>query len=100
MTQMVADSSSLILLAKCSLLEIVCGLFEVFVPTTVVAEVASEDLIRSSRCRPDFRTDFKGSLNSSKRRKRWISSAPIASQEGKRSDRIGDKAKWSIACDR
>jgi len=46
MTQMVADSSSLILLAKCSLLEIVCGLFEVLVPTTVVAEVASEDLTK------------------------------------------------------
>ncbi len=46
MAQMVADSSSLILLAKCSLLEIVCGLFDVFVPTAVVVEVASEDLIK------------------------------------------------------
>ncbi|KKL55925.1 hypothetical protein LCGC14_2250500 [marine sediment metagenome] len=47
MAQMVADSSSLILLAKCSLLEIVCCLFEVFVPTAVVVEVASEDLIKN-----------------------------------------------------
>lgn len=47
MAQMVADSSALILLAKCSLLEIVCSLFEVFVPTTVVVEVASEDLIKN-----------------------------------------------------
>ncbi len=46
MIQMVADSSSLILLAKCSLLEIVCGLFNVLMPTAVVAEVASEDLIK------------------------------------------------------
>ena len=44
---MVADSSALILLAKCSLLEIVCKLFEVVVPKTVTIEVASEDLIRN-----------------------------------------------------
>ncbi len=47
MAQMVADSSSLILLAKCSLLKIVCGLFDVLVPTAVVVEVASEDLIKN-----------------------------------------------------
>ncbi|RLC10754.1 MAG: hypothetical protein DRH43_05705 [Deltaproteobacteria bacterium] len=41
---MVADSSSLILLAKCSLLEIVCDLFEVIVPESVNMEVASEGL--------------------------------------------------------
>ena len=46
MVQMVADSSTLILLAKCSLLEIVCKLFEVFVPRTVTIEVASENLVR------------------------------------------------------
>jgi len=46
MTRMIADSSSLILLAKCSLLEIVCGLFDVFVPPSAAAEVASEDLVR------------------------------------------------------
>jgi len=44
---MIADSSALILLAKCNLLEIVCDLFEVIVPTTVTDEVASEDLVRN-----------------------------------------------------
>jgi hypothetical protein len=43
---MVADSSALILLAKCGLLEIVCDLFEVIVPPVVTAEVASRDLVR------------------------------------------------------
>ena len=47
MARMVADSSALILLAKCSLLEIVCKLFEVVVPKTVTIEVASEDLVRN-----------------------------------------------------
>ena len=47
MARMVADSSALILLAKCSLLAIVCKLFEVVVPKTVTIEVASEDLIRN-----------------------------------------------------
>jgi len=45
--QMVADSSALILLAKCNLLEIVCNLFEVIVPSTVIAEVASDNLSRN-----------------------------------------------------
>jgi len=47
MARMVADSSTLILLAKCSLLEIVCGLFDVIVPKTVNIEVASEDLVKN-----------------------------------------------------
>ena len=47
MTRMIADSSALILLAKCSLLEIVCGLFDVVVPTAVATEVASEDLVKN-----------------------------------------------------
>ena len=47
MAQMVADSSALILLAKCSLLEIVCNLFDVIVPKAVNIEVASEDLIKN-----------------------------------------------------
>jgi predicted nucleic acid-binding protein len=47
MTQLVADSSALILLAKCGLLDIVCDLFEVVVPSAVMAEVASRDLIRN-----------------------------------------------------
>jgi predicted nucleic acid-binding protein len=44
---MVADSSALILLAKCNLLEIVCDLFEVIVPKAVKIEVASEDLVKN-----------------------------------------------------
>jgi predicted nucleic acid-binding protein len=44
---MVADSSSLILLTKCSLLGIVCDLFDVIVPKSVNIEVASEDLIKN-----------------------------------------------------
>ncbi len=47
MAQMVADSSALILLAKCSLLEIVCNLFDVIVPKAVKMEVASEDLVKN-----------------------------------------------------
>ena len=47
MTLMVADSSALILLAKCNLLEIVCDLFDVIVPKAVSIEVASEDLIKN-----------------------------------------------------
>jgi len=45
--RMVADSSSLILLAKCNLLEIVCDLFDVIVPKTVNIEVASADLVKN-----------------------------------------------------
>jgi predicted nucleic acid-binding protein len=44
---MVADNSALILLAKCNLLEIACGLFDVIVPKAVIIEVASENLIKS-----------------------------------------------------
>jgi len=44
MTRMVADSSALILLAKCGPLEIVCNLFEIIVPKAVNIEVATEDL--------------------------------------------------------
>ena len=46
MAQIVANSSALILLAKCSLLEIVCGLFEVIVPKAVHVEVASKNLVK------------------------------------------------------
>lgn len=46
MARIVADSSSLILLAKCSLLKIVCDLFAVIVPKTVRIEVASENLVK------------------------------------------------------
>ena len=47
MARMVADSSALILLGKCSLLEIVCNLFDVIVPKAVKMEVASEDLVKN-----------------------------------------------------
>ena len=46
MPRMIADSSTLILLAKCNLLEIVCDLFDIIVPKSVTVEVASEDLVR------------------------------------------------------
>ena len=47
MARLVADSSALILLAKCNLLEIVCDLFDVIVPKAVSIEVASEDLVKN-----------------------------------------------------
>jgi predicted nucleic acid-binding protein len=47
MSQIVADSSALILLAKCSLLKTVCDLFDVIVPKAVSIEVASKDLVRN-----------------------------------------------------
>ena len=47
MARMVADSSALILLAKCSLLEIVCDLFDIIIPKAVNIEVASEHLVKN-----------------------------------------------------
>ena len=47
MIRMIADSSTLILLAKCSLLEMVCELFEVLLPDAVNIEVASEKMVRN-----------------------------------------------------
>ncbi len=47
MNLMVADSSALILLAKCGLLEIVCDFFDVIVPAAVINEVASEKLVNN-----------------------------------------------------
>ena len=47
MPQIVADSSALILLAKCTLLDITCDLFDIVVPKTVKAEVASEHLVKN-----------------------------------------------------
>ena len=46
MPRLIAGSSSLIFLAKCGLLEIVCDLFDVVVPSSVIAEVADERLGR------------------------------------------------------
>ena len=47
MASLVADSSALILLAKCSLLEIVCDLYDVCVTETVVSESASEEYVNN-----------------------------------------------------
>lgn len=47
MSQVVVDSSTLILLAKCSLLETFCELFDILVPEAVYIEVASEDLVNN-----------------------------------------------------
>jgi predicted nucleic acid-binding protein len=47
MVRLVADSSALILLAKCGLLETVCDLFEMTVSPVVSGEVASEALVKS-----------------------------------------------------
>ena len=46
MKKIVADSSAMILLAKCTLLELTTKLFEVVVPSSVIDETASEDLVR------------------------------------------------------
>ena len=45
MAKIVADSSALILLAKCGLLDVLCRAHQVLVPSSVVAEVASEELV-------------------------------------------------------
>lgn len=47
MKRIIADSTSLILLSKCSLLEIACSLFNVVVPSSVTDETASEDLVKN-----------------------------------------------------
>lgn len=47
MTRLIAGSSSLIFLAKCGLLEIVCDLFEVIVPSSMISEVADDTLART-----------------------------------------------------
>lgn len=46
MKKIVADSSTLILLAKCGLLEIFSDQFAVIVPLSVIKEVASDELVR------------------------------------------------------
>lgn len=47
MPQLLVDSSTLILLAKCSFLQIVCNLFDVIVPQAVINEVASDHLVKN-----------------------------------------------------
>jgi len=46
MARIVADSTTLILLAKCSLLGILCEFLEVVIPPSVSMEVASAELVR------------------------------------------------------
>jgi len=46
MARLVADSSALILLARCNLLEIACETFEVSAPSAVVSEVASATMVK------------------------------------------------------
>ncbi|MBW2208062.1 MAG: hypothetical protein JRG79_14220 [Deltaproteobacteria bacterium] len=46
MAKIIADSSTLILLAKCGLLEVVCETFDICVPPAVAAEAASEELAK------------------------------------------------------
>ena len=43
--KIIVDSSALILLAKCGLLRIICDLFEVIAPSSVMGEVASKEMI-------------------------------------------------------
>lgn len=50
MKSLVLDSSAVILLAKCGLLEIACETFKLFVPPSVVSETASKEL---SKKHPD-----------------------------------------------
>ena len=47
MIQIVADSSALILLAKCGFLRALCDFYEVIAPSAVISEVASEDMIKN-----------------------------------------------------
>jgi len=46
-TKIVADSSALILLAKCGLIKTLCDSNEVIAPSSVMAEVASEEMIKN-----------------------------------------------------
>ena len=46
MKKIIADSTALILLAKCSLLQTLCTRFEVVVPSSVIDETASDELVK------------------------------------------------------
>ena len=45
MIKIVTDSSALILLSKCNLIEKLCKSYDVFSPSSVISEVASNDII-------------------------------------------------------
>ena len=47
MSKIVADSSALILLAKCSFIKKLCDFYEVIAPSSVIAEVASVEMIKN-----------------------------------------------------
>ncbi len=47
MSKIVSDSSALILLAKCGLLETLCNIYEVISPSSVISEVASEEMVKN-----------------------------------------------------
>jgi predicted nucleic acid-binding protein len=46
MVSVVTDSSALILLARCTLLEIACEMFEISAPSAVVSKVASATMVK------------------------------------------------------
>ena len=46
-SKIVSDSSALILLAKCGLLETLCNIYEVISPSSVISEVASEEMVKN-----------------------------------------------------
>lgn len=46
MIKMVADSSALILLAKCNLLKVLCNSYKVLAPSSVIEETASKELLK------------------------------------------------------
>ena len=45
MAKIVTDSSALILLSKCNLIEKLCNSYDVFAPSSVISEVASDEII-------------------------------------------------------
>ena len=45
MIKIVTDSSALILLSKCNLIEKLCNSYDVFSPSSVISEVASDEII-------------------------------------------------------
>jgi predicted nucleic acid-binding protein len=46
MVNIVTDSTALILLAKCGLLKELCDSYQIIAPSSVIAEVASEEMMR------------------------------------------------------
>jgi len=47
MIKIVTDSSALILLSKCNLIAKLCNSYEVFAPSSVISEVASDEIIET-----------------------------------------------------